>query len=113
MNIPIGLPQPAWPGLLAVALMALVPFSGHAQPDPAPTHTTGPAQAQPANELTLPAFRSALDGYQPYSEEKTLDWKLANEQTARIGGWRAYAREASSSSEAGSSSAAPAPTVKP
>jgi hypothetical protein len=39
-------------------------------------------------------FRSALDGYQPYTEEKIRSWKDANDTTARIGGWRAYAKEA-------------------
>ena len=45
------------------------------------------------------AFQSALQGYQPFQDEKSDatpgDWKAANDTTARIGGWRAYAREAS------------------
>ncbi|MDB5870533.1 MAG: hypothetical protein JWP96_2865 [Polaromonas sp.] len=42
-----------------------------------------------------PAYRSALEGYQPYTEEKTVNWKEANDTTRRIGGWREYAKEAS------------------
>jgi hypothetical protein len=41
-------------------------------------------------------FRSAFDGYQPYSDEKISDWKDANDGVARIGGWRAYTKEANS-----------------
>lgn len=58
------------------------------------------AQAQtPAPAITMPdaapaAFRSALEGYQPYTDEKTVNWKEANDTAGRIGGWRAYAKEA-------------------
>ena len=44
------------------------------------------------------AFQSALQGYQPHTDEKIADWKAANETTARVGGWRVYAKEASSPS---------------
>ena len=53
-----------------------------------PTATTDAA--------SLP-YRSALEGYQRYTEEKTVNWKEANDATARIGGWREYAKEASQS----------------
>lgn len=54
------------------------------------------ATAQPAAPSAAPpAFRSAMDGYQPYSEEKMQDWKQANDRVGQIGGWREYAREAS------------------
>lgn len=46
-------------------------------------------EAEPA------AFNSALDGYQPYTDEKTVNWKEANDNAGRIGGWREYAKEAS------------------
>ena len=46
-----------------------------------------PAQAAPA------PFRSALDNYQPYTDEKIAPWKAANEQVDRNGGWRTYAKE--------------------
>lgn len=44
-----------------------------------------------------PTFRSALDGYQPFKDEKRIPWKEANETVYRRGGWQAYAREASDS----------------
>lgn len=60
---------------------------------------TGLASAQTASPATVstPAaigFRSAFEGYQPYTEEKTQAWKEANDTAGRIGGWRVYAREA-------------------
>ena len=51
-----------------------------------------PAATTDAASLT---YRSALEGYQRYTEEKTVNWKEANDATARIGGWREYAKEAS------------------
>lgn len=51
------------------------------------------AHAQPASKP--PTFQSAFEGYQSYTDDKTVDWKAANDTTARIGGWRAYAKEAS------------------
>ena len=62
--------------------------------------TPATAEAKPvapvaAAGTALPPYRSALDGYQRYTEEKTVDWKQANDTTARIGGWREYARQAS------------------
>lgn len=47
---------------------------------------------------TAPAFapgdyRSALEGYQPYTETKMVPWKAANDTVGQIGGWRVYAKE--------------------
>lgn len=56
-----------------------------------------PATAVPASaaQASSPlAFRSALDGYQPYTDEKIVNWKEANDNVGRIGGWREYAKEA-------------------
>lgn len=37
---------------------------------------------------------SVFDSYRPYTEEPLVNWKAANDTTARIGGWREYARQA-------------------
>lgn len=73
------------------------------------------ALAQPAPALTAATLRpflyqSALEGYQAFSEEKVRPWKEANDNVGKIGGWRAYAKEASAAGESGD--AAPQP-VKP
>ena len=42
-------------------------------------------------------YRSAFDPYRGFkSDETPLDWRAANDLAARIGGWRAYARDAGS-----------------
>lgn len=41
-----------------------------------------------------------MEGYKPYTEEKTGNWKAANDTTAQIGGWRTYAKEAAQTSAA-------------
>ena len=39
-------------------------------------------------------FKSAFEGYQAYSDDKMTNWKAANDEVARIGGWREYAKQA-------------------
>ena len=62
---------------------------------------TAPPPSAPAGAAEQPAltFRSALDGYQPFTDEKAIPWKEANETVYRRGGWRAYAKEAAESSK--------------
>jgi hypothetical protein len=68
------------------ALLALA-VSGQAPPEAVPDPT---AQSQ-----TAPApYRSALQGYQPYSDINVMPWREANDTVGKIGGWRAYAKEA-------------------
>ena len=88
--------------LPAAWLVSLFPLSqiAVAQTPPVP----GAAQNSP------PGYRSAFEGYKPYSDDKLLDWKGANENTGRIGGWRVYAKEASQPDGA---AAAPDAAVKP
>ena len=73
--------------LMAVWLpLQLSALSAGAQTPPSPAPAT---QAAPA------AYRSAFEGYQAYRDEKIANWKEANDNVGRIGGWRAYAKEAS------------------
>ena len=76
--------------LLAYGLVLISAFPGLSA-----AQSTAPANPAPVAQTTPPpAFRSAMDGYRPYTEESTVNWKDANDTTARIGGWRAYAKEA-------------------
>lgn len=88
MNVRFISKPTAWPALLTVLVLPLWAGVAHAQTPapPAPAATT--TQAAPA------AFRSALEGYQPYTDEKIVSWKEANDNVGRIGGWREYAKEA-------------------
>ena len=80
---------------LAVAHLALLPLA------------ISPVYGQPASPLE---FRSAFEGYKPYTEEKTIDWKRANDNVGKIGGWREYAREASQPETATAPAVIPATT---
>lgn len=42
---------------------------------------------------------SAFDGYRAYADEPVRPWAETNDEVRRIGGWRAYAREASGAAE--------------
>ena len=54
-------------------------------------------------------FQSVLEGYKPYTDEKIVNWKAANDSVGQIGGWRTYAKEAAQTSPAqGPTPASPA-----
>ena len=76
---------------LASSLVWLV-SAAHAQtavPSTLPTLPTSPAS--PAS------YPSAFADYKPFSDEPIGNWKAANDEVARIGGWREYAKQAQSS----------------
>ena len=56
----------------------------HAAPDPADAQASVPSNP----------YRSPFHGYRPLGEEKLLPWKASNDEVAKIGGWRVYAKEA-------------------
>lgn len=54
-----------------------------------------PAEKNQAHPLPSKLqYTSALTTYQGYTEQKVQPWREANDQVGRIGGWRAYAKEA-------------------
>lgn len=69
------------------------------------------AQTQAA--LAPPAFKSAFEGYQPHTDDKTVNWKAANDTTARVGGWRAYAKEAAAAESAKPAQPSPSSKTRP
>ena len=70
------------PAVVALGVFAQIP-AGSQQPRPQPS----PAAAQP--------YRSTLEGYQAFGDDALVPWKQANDTVRQVGGWRAYAREAS------------------
>lgn len=84
---------PTW-WLAVIASMASAAALG--QPLAADAHTPPPRA-----DLN---FRSALEGYQPFKDEKPIPWLQANETVYSRGGWRAYAKEASGSGAVGTES---------
>jgi hypothetical protein len=73
-------------------------------------------QAPPpgASPATAPApYRSAFEGYQRFAEEKLAPWKESNDTVGKVGGWRAYAREASEGTAKPAAPSAPSATPAP
>lgn len=89
--------------LLPVAL-CVVAFTAAAQA-PAPT-ARKPDPLDAKADVPATVHRSAITRYQRAGDDKPVPWREANQTTARIGGWRAYAREAQQPEPA--ASAAPA-----
>lgn len=83
---------PFSPVLGVLALAGAAPLVLHAQTDPP----------------VPPAYRSALDAYQPFQDAPARAWREHNDNVGRIGGWRAYAREAAAPAGAAPPAAPPA-----
>lgn len=61
-----------------------------------------------------PSDRSAFEGYRAFAEQELRPWKEANDEVGRIGGWRAYAREAQGAvAEAPAAASAAQPATAP
>lgn len=71
---------------LLIAFSSTVLLVGHVSAQIAPL-------AMPPAATPVP-YKSAFDGYQAYSDDKMTNWKAANDEVARIGGWREYAKQA-------------------
>jgi hypothetical protein len=70
-----------------------------------------PARPDPLDPRSpVPAFRysSPLADYRTLGDDKRVPWKEANDTVKRIGGWRAYAREAQAPEPAASAPRTPA-----
>jgi len=80
-----------WMALLGCSLQAPAQ-----QGDPADARTPVPRAEAPR----------ALDAYRRLDEAAATPWREANDQVLRIGGWRAYAREAAQPAQ-------PAPPAPP
>lgn len=60
----------------------------------AQTPASRPDPADPGARVPAPTYRSPFADYKPLGEAGLGDWRAANDEVGRIGGWRAYAREA-------------------
>jgi hypothetical protein len=93
-----------WQPLLLTTFSVVVVPSTLAQPASSPSAPAGQLQ------VTTSPTPSALESYRPFTEEKILPWKQANETVGAIGGWKAYAKEAA---EARQSQDQPSPPTRP
>lgn len=57
----------------------------------------GPSARSIAESLQ---YTSVFKNYQAYSEEEIIPWKRANATVLKIGGWKAYAKEAAQADSA-------------
>ena len=95
-----------WP--LAV-LFAFAASSAAAQPQ-----NSGPLAAPLDAKAPVPRliYRSSLAEHRRLGDDKPLSWREANENVGRIGGWRAYQREASRPEPAGAAASGAEPSVR-
>jgi hypothetical protein len=100
------------PALRPASIPAVIAFTALA------TLSTGVAVVQPASAQSEMAptsappvltYKSALEGYRPFTDEKPIPWKEANETVRQRGGWQAYAKEAAGDGAAGIDPAKGAP----
>jgi hypothetical protein len=83
---------------LATVTAAVLPCAAALAQAPTPTRPD-PADAKAATPALQ--YRSALAGYRRLdAESPPLAWREANDRVERIGGWRAYAREATAPASA-------------
>ena len=101
--------------LQSVAALGLL-LTQLVQAQPTPARALAHDRPDPLNPTaTVPALvhKSAFSGYRAAVEAKVGSWREANDTVARIGGWRAYAREASQSAAPAASAPTTAPTPAP
>jgi len=116
-----ALPRHLLCALLCVPLtLALAPAASAQTPrstSPSPNTSLSADPLDPSVPLPALRYRSALQSYRADPGTELGDWKASNERVQRIGGWRAYAREASASpqdaSPAKAAASAPASQAKP
>ena len=81
--------------LTATLLLCSAAAAQNAPPRP------DPLDAKAATAVLV--YRSAFNAYRPWSAESPPQgWRSANDAVERIGGWRAYAREANAPETAAS-----------
>lgn len=92
-------------GLAGLSLAAglTLPLTLHAAPAaPRPQPLDADAPVPPLQ------YRSTLQTYRPLPELQPQSWRESNDRVGRIGGWRAYAREAHQPENTPAAAAAPA-----
>ena len=77
--------------ILVVAVTATAASAALAQPVADAVRGTA---ADPGAPVEPMVYHSPFARYRPLSEAAVAPWKSVNDEVARIGGWKAYAREA-------------------
>lgn len=80
----------------------------------AASDTASPSTIASTTSPTLSInYKSPFADYRALGEDKRIPWKAANDEVAKIGGWRVYAREAAESGSAAAPLLAPVPATAP
>ena len=81
--------------LLAAALLTTLTAQAQAQAQAqAAAKAARPDPLDPKASVPALSYESSFSKYRPLGDEKPVSWRDANDTVTRIGGWRAYAREA-------------------
>ncbi len=96
--------------LLPCARAALLGAAMSVAAQPAPQSGADPLD--PKARVPQVSYRSAFHAYKSFGDTPPLPWREANDTVTRIGGWRAYAREAQQPDPA-IGAAAPGPVQSP
>lgn len=83
-----------------VVLAVLIAVAGCVQPPIAPARSPAIDPANAGAVVPPLVHNSSLTRARPLTETPAVDWKDANDTVSRIGGWRAYAREAAAATAA-------------
>ncbi len=75
-----------WPASVA-AVLALAAGAVQAQ-------SAAPAETEQPGLPTQLHYSSPIGAYQRHADQPVGAWRAANDQVGRIGGWKAYAKEA-------------------
>lgn len=80
----------------AVAVLTLAVPLAFAQTNnpPAKPESKGVSEAP-----TLVEYKSTFTNYRPFVDQPIVSWREANDTVAKIGGWRAYAKESQQSEQ--------------
>jgi hypothetical protein len=99
-------------GIPAIALLA----ASFAQAQGTASRTERADPLDPQARVPVVIYQSPLAKYRRLGDDTSVSWKAANETVNRIGGWRAYAREAQQPDPAASAAGGrgtPAPEATP
>ena len=93
------------PAIWLASITAIATLNVSAQtPAAAPKAPASAASAAGTSTEARPqtppgSYRSAFEGYQPFTEESVRPWRESNDTVGTVGGWRAYAKEAAGSTD--------------
>ena len=106
--------------VMACFAIAALPAGAQTVADqPAAASRAAAAKASDAAS-SASTYRSAFEGFRRFADQPVGSWREANDTVGRVGGWRAYAREAqggargpTATAACGCSPSSAAPPVQP